>query len=171
LFGLSAGASSISAIIGGGLYYMPLTVLFTARHGFDRGHRRVAQRIDHQDDLVTPQSPKSRRPRTYRQVMRRWPPHAGCQRLPYPSSLWKPLEYLLVLAAEPFQCTHDLDDLAALLPPVYPRFARQAELDFPQFTRRGTESPRIDLANEPEFPRFRCLAGTRINPVVSKAHA
>jgi hypothetical protein len=30
LFGLSAGASSISAIIGGGLYYMPLTVLFTA---------------------------------------------------------------------------------------------------------------------------------------------
>jgi HEPN domain-containing protein len=39
----------------------------------------------------------------------------------------KLLKALLVLAAEPFRRTHDLDDLAARLLPVYPQFARQAE--------------------------------------------
>jgi HEPN domain-containing protein len=33
----------------------------------------------------------------------------------------------LVLAAEPFRRTHDLDDLAARMLPVYPQFGRQAE--------------------------------------------
>ena len=45
------------------------------------------------------------------------------------------------------------------------------KLDFPQFTRQGRESPRIDLATEPEYPRSRCPAGTRINSVASKARA
>ena len=39
----------------------------------------------------------------------------------------KLIKALLVLAAEPFRRTHDLDDLAARLLPVYPQFARQAE--------------------------------------------
>ena len=34
---------------------------------------------------------------------------------------------LLVLAGEPFRRTHDLDDLAARLLPVYPQFASQLE--------------------------------------------
>ena len=42
-----------------------------------------------------------------------------------------------------------------------------AKLDFPHFRRRGTESPRIDLASEAEFPRLRYRAGTRTNPVAS----
>jgi hypothetical protein len=37
------------------------------------------------------------------------------------------LRPLLVLAAEPFRHTHDLDDLAARLRPVYPQFAAQNE--------------------------------------------
>jgi HEPN domain-containing protein len=39
----------------------------------------------------------------------------------------KLLKALLVLAGEPFRRTHDLDDLAARLVPVYPQFAQQAE--------------------------------------------
>jgi HEPN domain-containing protein len=39
----------------------------------------------------------------------------------------KLLKALLVLAAEPFRRTHDLDDLAARLVPVYPQFSQQAE--------------------------------------------
>jgi HEPN domain-containing protein len=39
----------------------------------------------------------------------------------------KLVKALLVLAAEPFRRTHDLDDLAARLLPVYPQFGRQAE--------------------------------------------
>jgi HEPN domain-containing protein len=39
----------------------------------------------------------------------------------------KLLKALLVLAGEPFRRTHDLDDLAARLLPVYPQFAEQAE--------------------------------------------
>jgi HEPN domain-containing protein len=39
----------------------------------------------------------------------------------------KLVKALLVLAAEPFRRTHDLDDLAARLLPVYPQFSRQAE--------------------------------------------
>jgi len=39
----------------------------------------------------------------------------------------KLLKALLVLAAEPFRRTHDLDDLATRLVPVYPQFAAQAE--------------------------------------------
>ena len=39
----------------------------------------------------------------------------------------KLIKALLVLAGEPFRRTHDLDDLAARLLPVYPQFARQAE--------------------------------------------
>ena len=39
----------------------------------------------------------------------------------------KLIKALLVLAGEPFRRTHDLDDLAAQLLPVYPQFARQAE--------------------------------------------
>ena len=39
----------------------------------------------------------------------------------------KIVKALLVPAAEPFRRTHDLDDLAARLLPVYPQFARQAE--------------------------------------------
>jgi hypothetical protein len=44
-------------------------------------------------------------------------------------------------------------------------------LDFPQFTLRGKESPRIDLASEPVFPRFRRAAETRINAAAPKARA
>ena len=39
----------------------------------------------------------------------------------------KLIKALLVLAGEPFRYTHDLDDLAARLLPLYPQFARQAE--------------------------------------------
>ena len=39
----------------------------------------------------------------------------------------KLIKALLVLAAEPFRRTHDLDDLAARLLTVYPQFALQAE--------------------------------------------
>ncbi|MGA3002313.1 MAG: HEPN domain-containing protein [Acetobacteraceae bacterium] len=39
----------------------------------------------------------------------------------------KLIKALLVLAAEPFRRTHDLDDLAARLLPVYPQFAGHAE--------------------------------------------
>jgi HEPN domain-containing protein len=39
----------------------------------------------------------------------------------------KLLKALLVLAAEPFRHTHDLDDLTARLLPVYPQFGRRAE--------------------------------------------
>jgi HEPN domain-containing protein len=39
----------------------------------------------------------------------------------------KLIKALLVLAAEPFRRTHDLDDLAARFLPVYPQFALQAE--------------------------------------------
>ena len=39
----------------------------------------------------------------------------------------KLIKALLVLAGEPFRRTHDLDDLAARLLPVYPQFAAQAE--------------------------------------------
>jgi HEPN domain-containing protein len=39
----------------------------------------------------------------------------------------KLIKALLVLAGEPFRRTHDLDDLASRLLPVYPRFARQAD--------------------------------------------
>jgi HEPN domain-containing protein len=39
----------------------------------------------------------------------------------------KLVKALLVLAAEPFRRTHDLDDLAARLLPVYPQFGRQAD--------------------------------------------
>jgi HEPN domain-containing protein len=39
----------------------------------------------------------------------------------------KLVKALLVLAAEPFRRTHDLDDLASRLLPVYPQFGRQAE--------------------------------------------
>ena len=39
----------------------------------------------------------------------------------------KLLKALLVLAGEPFRRTHDLDDLATRLLPVYPQFAGQAE--------------------------------------------
>ena len=39
----------------------------------------------------------------------------------------KLVKALLVLAAEPFRRTHDLDDLAARLLTVYPQFSRQAE--------------------------------------------
>jgi HEPN domain-containing protein len=39
----------------------------------------------------------------------------------------KLIKALLVLAGEPFRRTHDLDDLAARLLPVYPQFAQQAE--------------------------------------------
>lgn len=39
----------------------------------------------------------------------------------------KLIKALLVLAAEPFRRTHDLDDLASRLLAVYPQFARQAE--------------------------------------------
>src|SRR5580658_4017491 len=39
----------------------------------------------------------------------------------------KLIKALLVLAAEPFRRTHDLDDLAARLPLIYPQFAVQAE--------------------------------------------
>jgi hypothetical protein len=45
------------------------------------------------------------------------------------------------------------------------------KLDFPQFRLRGTESPRIVLASEREFPPFWSPAGTWKNPVGSKAHA
>ncbi len=45
------------------------------------------------------------------------------------------------------------------------------QLDFPQFKRRGTESPRIDLAIGREFPRSHALTGTRINPAGSKVRA
>jgi HEPN domain-containing protein len=38
----------------------------------------------------------------------------------------KPLKALLVLAGEPFRYSHDMDDLAARLLPVYPQFAQQA---------------------------------------------
>ena len=38
----------------------------------------------------------------------------------------KLLKALLVLAAEPFRRTHDLDDLASRLLPVYPQFEMQA---------------------------------------------
>jgi len=40
----------------------------------------------------------------------------------------KLVKALLVLAGEPFRRTHDLDDLSARLLPVYPQFARQAEI-------------------------------------------
>ena len=39
----------------------------------------------------------------------------------------KLIKALLVLAGEPFRRTHDLDDLASRLLPVYPQFAAQAE--------------------------------------------
>ena len=39
----------------------------------------------------------------------------------------KLLKALLVLAGEPFRRTHDLDDLASRLLPVYPQFDQQAE--------------------------------------------
>jgi HEPN domain-containing protein len=39
----------------------------------------------------------------------------------------KLIKALLVLAGEPFRRTHDLDDLASRLLPVYPQFAEQAE--------------------------------------------
>jgi HEPN domain-containing protein len=39
----------------------------------------------------------------------------------------KLVKALQVLAAEPFRRTHDLDGLAARLPPIYPQFAAQAE--------------------------------------------
>jgi HEPN domain-containing protein len=39
----------------------------------------------------------------------------------------KLIKALLVLAGEPFRRTHDLDDLASRLLPVYPQFAGQAE--------------------------------------------
>jgi len=39
----------------------------------------------------------------------------------------KLIKALLVLAGEPFRRTHDLDDLASRLLPVYPQFGRQAE--------------------------------------------
>jgi HEPN domain-containing protein len=39
----------------------------------------------------------------------------------------KLIKALLVLAAEPFRRTHDLDDLTARLLPVYPQFAGHAE--------------------------------------------
>ena len=39
----------------------------------------------------------------------------------------KLIKALLVLAAEPFRRTHDLDDLAARLLPLYPQFASQAD--------------------------------------------
>jgi hypothetical protein len=39
----------------------------------------------------------------------------------------KLIKALLVLAGEPFRRTHDLDDLAARLLPVYPQFAQQTE--------------------------------------------
>jgi HEPN domain-containing protein len=39
----------------------------------------------------------------------------------------KSVKALLVLAGEPFRRTHDLDDLAARMLPIYPQFAGQAE--------------------------------------------
>ena len=39
----------------------------------------------------------------------------------------KLIKALLVLAGGPFRRTHDLDDLASRLLPIYPQFARQAE--------------------------------------------
>jgi len=39
----------------------------------------------------------------------------------------KLIKALLVLAGEPFRRTHDLDDLASRLLPVFPQFAEQAE--------------------------------------------
>jgi HEPN domain-containing protein len=39
----------------------------------------------------------------------------------------KSVKALLVLAGEPFRRTHDLDDLAARILPIYPQFAGQAE--------------------------------------------
>jgi HEPN domain-containing protein len=38
----------------------------------------------------------------------------------------KSIKALLVLAGEPFRRTHDLDDLASRMLPLYPQFARQA---------------------------------------------
>jgi HEPN domain-containing protein len=37
------------------------------------------------------------------------------------------IKALLVLAGEPFRRTHDLDDLASRVVPIYPRFAQRAE--------------------------------------------
>jgi hypothetical protein len=51
------------------------------------------------------------------------------------------------------------------------KFWTDSELDFPHFTRRGTESPRIVLASAREFPPPRTDAGTWKNPAVSKARA
>lgn len=59
-----------------------------------------------------------------------------------------------MLAAEPFQCTHDLDDLAALLPPVYPRFARQAEA-MRQLLISQTKFRSGPFNNSGEYRRFR----------------
>ncbi len=39
----------------------------------------------------------------------------------------KLIKALLVLAGEPFRRTHDLDDLASRLVPVYPQFSQQAD--------------------------------------------
>jgi HEPN domain-containing protein len=39
----------------------------------------------------------------------------------------KLIKALLVLAGEPFRRTHDLDDLASRVVPIYPRFAQRAE--------------------------------------------
>jgi hypothetical protein len=61
---------------------------------------------------------------------------------------------MLVLAAEPFRGTHDLDDLAALLPPVYPRFARQAEA-MRHLLISQTKSRHGPLHNSGEYRQFR----------------
>ena len=46
-----------------------------------------------------------------------------------------------------------------------------AQLDFPHFSPRGTESPRIALESAREFPRARTDTGTWKNPAASMARA
>jgi HEPN domain-containing protein len=52
--------------------------------------------------------------------------HLGASAYHVQQAAEKPLKALLVLAGEPFRYSHDMDDLASRLLPVYPRFAEQA---------------------------------------------
>jgi HEPN domain-containing protein len=70
----------------------------------------------------------------------------------------KLVKALLVLAGEPFRRTHDLDDLAARLVPVYPQFSRQAET-VRHLSIWGIELERmIDMLKE-----FATMAGSLID--------
>jgi HEPN domain-containing protein len=61
----------------------------------------------------------------------------------------KLIKALLVLAGEQFRSSHDLDDLASRLAPVYPQFARQAEA-VRRLSVWGTAYRYPSLEDEPE---------------------